>query len=125
MARVLGVEIPDNKRGVISLTYVFGIGRNLSEKIFNESKVDPNKKVSEWTDEDHKNIRSAAYGKYKIEGALKSDIRTSIKRLMDIGSYRGIRLRIGLPCRGQKTKNNSRTKKGKRKTVTNKKKVTR
>lgn len=123
MARVLGVDIPDNKRGIISLTYIFGIGRSLAEKILEEAKVDKNKKVSEWTDDEQLKVRSAAYGKYKIEGELKSEIRLNVKRLKDIGSYRGIRLRIGLPVRGQKTKNNARTKKGKRKTVTNKKKA--
>ena len=123
MARVLGVDIPDKKRGVISLTYIYGIGKNLAEKILDEAGVDQNKKVSEWTDDEQLKIRNAAYGKYKIEGELKSEIRLNIKRLQDIGSNRGIRLRIGLPVRGQKTKNNARTKKGKRKTVTNKKKV--
>ncbi len=123
MARVLGVDIPDNKRGAISLTYIFGIGRKLAEEILRESGVDQNKKVSEWTDEEQLKIRNTTYGKYKIEGELRSEIRFNLKRLKDTGTYRGKRLRMGLPARGQKTKNNARTKKGKRKTVTNKKKA--
>jgi len=124
MARILGVDIPDNKRGEISLTYIFGIGRSLANKIFQEAKIDGNKRVSEWTDAESKKIRAIISENYKVEGELKSEIRLSIKRLMDIGCYRGKRHRAGLPGRGQKTKNNARTKKGKRKTIANKKKAT-
>jgi small subunit ribosomal protein S13 len=120
MARIAGIDIPNNKRGVIALTYIFGIGRNRAKDILANAKVDENKKVSEWNDDEISNIREQA-GKYIIEGELRSEIRMDIKRLMDIGCYRGIRHRTGLPLRGQRTKNNSRTRKGKRKTVANKK----
>ena len=120
MARIAGIDIPKNKRGVISLTYIFGIGRSRSKEILSAAGVDESKKVSDWSDTDISKIREAV-GAYTIEGELRSENQLNIKRLMDIGSYRGIRHRVGLPLRGQKTKNNSRTRKGKRKTVANKK----
>ena len=123
MARIAGVDIPKQKRGVISLTYIYGIGRSRAKKILATAKVDESTKVSDWTDEEIGKIRDAV-GKYTIEGELRSETQLNIKRLMDIGCYRGIRHRSGLPLRGQRTKNNSRTRKGKRKTVANKKKVT-
>tara|TARA_B100000029_G_scaffold301729_1_gene294606 strand:+ start:112 stop:486 length:375 start_codon:yes stop_codon:yes gene_type:complete len=123
MARVAGIDIPKNKRGVISLTYIFGIGRSRAKEILATAGVDESKKVADWSDSDISKIREAV-GSYTIEGELRSENQLNIKRLMDIGSYRGIRHRIGLPLRGQKTKNNSRTRKGKRKTVANKKMVT-
>jgi small subunit ribosomal protein S13 len=123
MARISGVDIPKQKRGVISLTYIFGIGKSRAQTILQTAKVDENKKVSDWTDDETGRIRDAV-GSYKIEGEVRSEVQLSIKRLMDIGCYRGIRHRAGLPLRGQRTKNNSRTRKGKRKTVANKKKAT-
>ena len=123
MARIASVDIPKNKRGVISLTYIFGIGNSRAKEILANAGVDESKKVSDWSDSDISKIREAV-GSYTIEGELRSENQLNIKRLMDIGCYRGIRHRIGLPLRGQKTKNNSRTRKGKRKTVANKKKVT-
>ncbi len=123
MARIAGVDIPDNKRGEIALTYIYGIGKTSAQKILSEAGVDPNKKVSEWNDEEGGNVRAIIRENFKVEGALKSDVQLSIKRLMDIGCYRGLRHRKGLPLRGQKTKNNARTRKGKRKTVANKKKA--
>jgi small subunit ribosomal protein S13 len=123
MARIAGVDIPKQKRGVISLTYIYGIGRSRAKEILAEAKVDESTKVSDWSDEEIGNIRDAV-GTFKIEGELRSEIQLNIKRLMDIGCYRGIRHRSGLPLRGQRTKNNSRTRKGRRKTVANKKKVT-
>lgn len=124
MVRIAGVDIPDNKRGEIGLTYIFGIGKRLAQRILTNAHVDWNKKVSEWTDEESKKIRSIISENIKVEGVLKSDIQLSVKRLLDIGCYRGLRHRKGLPLRGQHTKNNSRTRKGKRKVVANKKKVT-
>ncbi len=123
MARISGVDIPDNKRGVIALTYILGIGHSSSRDILKKASVDADKKVSEWTDDEAKAIRDIINNEYKIEGVLKSEIQLNIKRLMDIGCYRGLRHRKGLPLRGQKTKNNSRTRKGKRKTIANKKKA--
>ena len=123
MARIAGIDIPKNKRGVISLTYIFGVGKSRALKILEKAGVDQNKKVSEWNDSEISKIREAT-GLYTIEGELRSETQLNIKRLMDIGCYRGIRHRSGLPLRGQRTKNNSRTRKGKRKTVANKKKVT-
>ena len=123
MARIAGIDIPKNKRGVISLTYIFGLGRSRAEKILSIAGVDESKKVSDWSDADISKIREAV-GSYTIEGELRSENQLNVKRLMDIGCYRGIRHRTGLPLRGQRTKNNSRTRKGKRKTVANKKKVT-
>ena len=123
MARIAGVDIPKQKRGVISLTYIYGIGRSRAKEILAAAKVDESTKVSDWTDAEIGNIRTAV-GSYTIEGELRSETQLNIKRLMDIGCYRGIRHRSGLPLRGQRPKNNSRTRKGKRKTVANKKKVT-
>ena len=123
MARIAGIDIPKNKRGVIALTYIFGIGRSKARSILADAKVDDNIKVQDWTDEQIANIRGEV-GKLTIEGELRSEVQLSIKRLMDIGCYRGIRHRAGLPLRGQRTKNNSRTRKGKRKTVAGKKKAT-
>ncbi len=123
MARIAGVDIPKQKRGVISLTYIYGVGRSRAKQILETAKVDESTKVSDWTDEEISRIRETV-GVYTIEGELRSETQIHIKRLMDIGCYRGIRHRIGLPLRGQRTKNNSRTRKGRRKTVANKKKVT-
>ncbi|MDA9875746.1 30S ribosomal protein S13 [Flavobacteriaceae bacterium] len=123
MARIAGVDIPKQKRGVISLTYIYGIGRSRAKEILAQAKVDESTKVSDWTDEEIGRIRDTV-GTFKIEGELRSETQLNIKRLMDIGCYRGIRHRAGLPLRGQRTKNNSRTRKGRRKTVANKKKVT-
>ena len=124
MARIAGVDIPDNKRGEISLTYIYGIGRKSAQSILAQANVDVNKKVKDWNDEESNAVRTIISEQFKIEGLLRSEIQLSIKRLMDIGSYRGLRHRRGLPVRGQSTKNNARTRKGKRKTVANKKKVT-
>jgi small subunit ribosomal protein S13 len=124
MARISGVDIPDNKRGEIGLTYIFGIGRSSAQEILKRAGVDLNKKVGEWNDDESNAIRSIISEDFKVEGVLKSQVQLSIKRLMDIGCYRGLRHRKGLPVRGQKTKNNARTRKGKRKTVANKKKAT-
>ena len=123
MARISGVDIPKQKRGEIALTYIFGIGKSRAQQILEKAGVDVNKKVSDWNDDEIGRIRDAVTA-FTIEGELRSEIQMSIKRLMDIGSFRGIRHRVGLPLRGQRTKNNSRTRKGKRKTVANKKKVT-
>lgn len=123
MARVAGVDISDNKRGVISLTQIFGIGRSTAKKVLEQAGVDPNKKVSEWTEDESTSVRNVISAEVKVEGVLKSEVQMSIKRLMDIGCYRGYRHRKGLPVRGQRTKNNCRTRKGKRKTVANKKQV--
>ena len=124
MARIAGIDLPKNKRGEIGLTYIFGIGRSTARKILIEAGIDFDTKVSEWNDDQLGKIRTLIGDKIKVEGALRSEVQLHIKRLMDIGSYRGIRHRLGLPVRGQTTKNNSRTRKGKRKTVANKKKVT-
>jgi len=123
MARIAGVDIPKQKRGVISLTYIYGIGRSRAKEILEIAKVDESTKVQDWSDDQIGAIREAV-GTFKIEGELRSETQLNIKRLMDIGCYRGIRHRTGLPLRGQRTKNNSRTRKGRRKTVANKKKVT-
>jgi len=123
MARILGVDIPDNKRGEIALTYIFGIGRSLANKILAKAGIDKDKRVADWTDAESKKVRSTISEEYKVEGELRSEIRLNIKRLIDVGSYRGKRHALGLPVRGQKTKNNARTRKGKRKTVANKKKA--
>ncbi len=124
MARIAGVDIPDNKRGEIGLTYIFGIGRRTAQKLLTDAGIDWDKKVSEWTEDEANAIRTLITENVKVEGVLKSEIQLSIKRLLDIGCYRGLRHRKGLPVRGQRTKNNSRTRKGKRKTVANKKKAT-
>ena len=123
MARIAGVDIPDNKRGEIGLTYIFGIGKSSAQDILAKADIDPNKKVGEWNDEESNAIRNIISNELKVEGVLKSEVQMSIKRLMDIGCYRGLRHRRGLPLRGQKTKNNARTRKGKRKTVASKKKA--
>ena len=122
MARIKGIDLPKNKRGVIGLTYIYGIGRSFAKSILDEANVSHDIKIQDWTDEQANSIRSIISDKYIVEGELRADTQTNIKRLMDIGSFRGIRHRTGLPLRGQKTKNNSRTRKGKRKTIANKKK---
>ena len=124
MARIVGVDIPNNKRGEIALTYIFGIGRSSAKNILEEAGVDVNLKVEEWNDDHFAAIRGIISNKFTVEGELRSETQLNIKRLMDIGCYRGIRHRVGLPLRGQSTKNNARTRKGKRKTVANKKKAT-
>jgi len=124
MARIAGVDLPKNKRGAIGLTYIFGIGKSAALQILAKAKVDQDKKVQDWNDEEISSIRTVISEEWKVEGEKRSEIQLSIKRLMDIGCQRGIRHRLGLPLRGQRTKNNSRTRKGKRKTVANKKKVT-
>ena len=122
--RIVGVDLPQNKRGEIALTYVYGIGRSSSAKILEQAGVDKDKRVYDWTDEEAVKIREIIAANYKVEGDLRSEIALNIKRLMDIGCYRGVRHRNGLPVRGQSTKNNARTRKGKKKTVANKKKAT-
>lgn len=124
MARISGVDIPDNKRGEIALTYIFGIGKSSAQKILDKAGISRDKKVKDWTDDESNAIRNIISEEFKVEGVLKSEVQLSIKRLLDIGCYRGLRHRKGLPVRGQRTKNNSRTRKGKRKTVANKKKAT-
>ena len=124
MARISGIDLPKNKRGVIGLTYIYGIGRSTAQKILAEAGIDENIKVQEWNDDQLGKIRKVISETYTVEGSLRSEVQLNIKRLMDIGSQRGIRHRSGLPLRGQRTKNNSRTRKGKRKTVANKKKAT-
>ena len=122
MARIAGIDIPRNKRGIIALTYIYGIGRSRAAKVLTEAGVDVNKKVETWSDDEVGAIRNAIATGFKVEGELRSEVSQDIKRLMDIGCLRGIRHRNGLPLRGQRTKNNSRTRKGRRKTVANKKK---
>jgi len=124
MARIAGIDLPKNKRGEIGLTYIYGIGRSTAQKILTEAGIDLDTKVHEWNDDQLTKIRTIINDKIKVEGALRSETQLNIKRLMDIGCYRGIRHRVGLPVRGQRTKNNCRTRKGKRKTVANKKKAT-
>lgn len=124
MARLVGVDLPKNKRGEVGLTYIFGVGTSTARTILNEAKIDYSTKVSDWTDSDIAELRRILNEKYKLEGELRSEIQLNIKRLMDIGCYRGIRHRIGLPVRGQNTQNNARTRKGRKKTVANKKKAT-
>ncbi len=124
MARISGVDIPDNKRGIIALTYIYGISYSSARSILLRSGISEDKKVQDWSDDDSNKVRDIITNEYKIEGELKSEVQLNIKRLMDIGCYRGLRHRRGLPVRGQRTKNNSRTRKGKRKTVANKKKAT-
>ncbi|MDE5736500.1 MAG: 30S ribosomal protein S13 [Bacteroidales bacterium] len=123
MARIAGIDLPNNKRGEIGLTYIYGIGRSTARKILAASGIDFNKKVQDWNDDELGKIRTYIGDELKVEGALRSEVQTNIKRLMDIGCYRGIRHRLGLPLRGQSTKNNARTRKGKKKTVANKKKA--
>ncbi len=124
MARIAGIDLPKNKRGEIGLTYIYGIGRKTAQNILTEAKVDFNTKVQDWNDDELSAIRKVIGDTIKVEGALRSETQLNIKRLMDIGCYRGVRHRVGLPLRGQKTKNNARTRKGKKKTVANKKKAT-
>ncbi|MCL2328689.1 MAG: 30S ribosomal protein S13 [Bacteroidetes bacterium] len=124
MARISGIDLPKNKRGEVALTYIFGIGRPSAVKILDKAGVDKNIKVKDWNDQQTTSIRSVISEEFKVEGELRSEVQLNIKRLMDIGCYRGIRHRLGLPVRGQSTKNNARTRKGKKKTVANKKKVT-
>ncbi|MBO7540505.1 MAG: 30S ribosomal protein S13 [Bacteroidales bacterium] len=123
MARIAGIDLPKNKRGEIGLTYIYGIGRSTAQKILNEAGIDVNKKVQDWSDDEQNAIRNIIGEQYKVEGELRSEVQMNIKRLMDIGCYRGIRHRLGLPLRGQSTKNNARTRKGKKKTIANKKKA--
>lgn len=124
MARIKGIDLPKNKRGIVALTYLYGIGSTFAANILDEAKVSHDIKVQDWSDDQSSKIRSIVSDKYTVEGELRAETQTNIKRLMDIGCFRGIRHRTGLPLRGQKTKNNSRTRKGKRKTVANKKKAT-
>jgi small subunit ribosomal protein S13 len=123
MARIAGIDLPKNKRGEIGLTYIYGIGRSTARKILSDAGINFDKKVQEWNDDEINKIRSFIGDNLKVEGALRSEVQMNIKRLMDIGCYRGIRHRLGLPLRGQSTKNNARTRKGKKKTVANKKKA--
>ena len=123
MARIAGIDLPKNKRGEIGLTYIFGLGRSSARKILKEAEINYDKKVQDWTDDELTKIRNIINEKFKVEGSLRSEVQLNIKRLMDIGCYRGIRHRSGLPTRGQHTKNNARTRKGKKKTVANKKKA--
>ncbi len=124
MARIAGNDLPVNKKGRIGLTYIFGVGHSTAKKLLMELNIDPDKKIQDWNDEELTSIRAYITDNIRVEGVLRSEIQMNIKRLMDIGSQRGIRHRAGLPLRGQRTKNNSRTRKGKRKTVANKKKAT-
>ncbi|MDP4210359.1 MAG: 30S ribosomal protein S13 [Bacteroidota bacterium] len=124
MARIAGVDLPKNKRGEIGLTYIFGIGRNSANKILAEAGIDKNVKVADWNDDQLAKIRAIINSQFKVEGELRSTVQLNIKRLMDIGCYRGVRHRLGLPVNGQRTKNNARTRKGKKKTIANKKKAT-
>ena len=122
MARIKGIDLPKNKRGVIALTYIYGIGSSFAKNILKKANISEHIKVKDWTDDQTSSIRSLINDQYTVEGELRAETKMNIKRLMDIGCYRGVRHRTGLPLRGQKTKNNSRTRKGKRKTVANKKK---
>jgi small subunit ribosomal protein S13 len=123
MARIVGVDLPKNKRGVIALTYIYGIGKSTASKIMEEAGIDKNIKVQDWNDDQIATLRTILNEQYKVEGSLRSEVQMNIKRLMDIGCYRGIRHRSGMPVRGQSTRNNARTRKGKKKTVANKKKA--
>jgi small subunit ribosomal protein S13 len=124
MARIIGVDLPRNKRGEVGLTYIYGVGRSTAQKVLDEAGVDRDVKVQDWTDDQINTIRRILSDTYKLEGELRSETQLNIKRLMDIGCYRGVRHRLGLPVRGQSTKNNARTRKGRKKTVANKKKAT-
>jgi small subunit ribosomal protein S13 len=124
MARIIGVDLPRNKRGEVGLTYIYGVGRSTAQKVLDEAGVDRDSKVQDWTDDQINTIRRILSDNYKLEGELRSETQLNIKRLMDIGCYRGVRHRLGLPVRGQSTKNNARTRKGRKKTVANKKKAT-
>ncbi len=123
MARLVGVDLPKNKRGEVGLTYIFGVGSSSARKILDEAKISYDTKVSDWTDAEITNLREILNENFKLEGELRSEIQLNIKRLMDVGCYRGIRHRTGLPVRGQNTQNNARTRKGRKKTVANKKKA--
>src|SRR5574344_1133765 len=122
--RIVGVDLPQNKRGEVALTYIYGIGRSAAKTILEKAEVDPGLKVQDWTDEQAAKVREIIGSEFKVEGDLRSEVQMNIKRLMDIGCYRGVRHRVGLPVRGQTTKNNARTRKGRKKTVANKKKAT-
>ncbi len=124
MARIAGIDLPKNKRGVVGLTYIFGIGSSRAQSVLDKAGIDEDKKVADWNDEEVTKLRAIIGNDFKVEGELRSEVQLNIKRLMDIGCQRGIRHRAGLPLRGQRTKNNSRTRKGRRKTVANKKKAT-
>lgn len=124
MARIAGIDLPKNKHGEIGLTYIYGIGRSTAKEILAKAGIAPEKKVQDWTDDEQNVLRTIINDEYKVEGALRSEVQMNIKRLMDIGCYRGVRHRLGLPLRGQSTKNNARTRKGKKKTIANKKKAT-
>lgn len=124
MARIAGIDLPKNKHGEIGLTYIYGIGRSTAKQILAKAGIDPEKKVQDWTDDEQNTLRTIINDEYKVEGQLRSEVQMNIKRLMDIGCYRGVRHRLGLPLRGQSTKNNARTRKGKKKTIANKKKAT-
>jgi small subunit ribosomal protein S13 len=124
MARIAGVDLPRNKRGLIALTYIYGIGRTRAKEILTRANVQPEKRVQDWTDQEAADVRQLVADEYKVEGALRAEVQLNIKRLIDINCYRGIRHKKGLPLRGQRTRTNSRTRKGKRKTVANKKKAT-
>ncbi len=124
MARIAGIDLPKNKQGEIALTYIYGIGRSTAKEILAKAGIDPAKKTDDWTDDEQNVLRNLINEEYKVEGALRSEVQMNIKRLMDIGCYRGVRHRLGLPLRGQSTKNNARTRKGKKKTIANKKKAT-
>ena len=123
MARIVGVDLPKNKRGVIALTYIYGIGKSTASKIMEQAGIDKNIKVKDWTDDQISTLRTILNEEYKVEGGLRSEVQMNIKRLMEIGCYRGIRHRSGMPLRGQSTRNNARTRKGRKKTVANKKKA--
>ena len=123
MARIAGIDLPKNKQGEIALTYIYGIGRSAAKEILAKAGIDPAKKTDDWTDDEQNSLRNLINDEYKVEGALRSEVQMNIKRLMDIGCYRGVRHRLGLPVRGQSTKNNARTRKGKKKTIANKKKA--
>jgi small subunit ribosomal protein S13 len=124
MARIAGIDLPKNKRGEIGLTYIYGIGESLAKEILGKAEIEPNTKVQDWTDENIRIISTMIQNEYLVEGELRSEVQTNIKRLMDIGCYRGLRHRKGLPLRGQRTRTNARTRKGRKKTVANKKKAT-
>ncbi|MDP4186899.1 MAG: 30S ribosomal protein S13 [Bacteroidota bacterium] len=124
MARIVGVDLPKNKRGEVGLTYIYGVGRSSARKILDKAEIDYDLKVKDWTDDQIYKIRTILNEEFKVEGELRSSVQLNVKRLMDIGCYRGIRHRLGLPVRGQRTKNNARTRKGKKKTIANKKKAT-
>lgn len=124
MARIAGVDLPKNKRGLIGLTYIYGIGRTRAEKVLEQAQVDPTKRIKDWDDEEASRVRAIISDTYKVEGALRSEQQMNIKRLIDIGCYRGLRHKAGLPLRGQRTRTNARTRKGKKKTVAGKKKAT-